>query len=638
MIENPQPAALIFLLMALPGIAAVALALARRVAPAKDLALVIAPGIAVTLALLPLHFVARWLGGLASGLVVSWVPLGALGYGLLLRRGLRRSMRSILGPLRLRRLAIATFVAVAVIAPATLFYDFHDETLYGGHHAMIANLQNGAYPPRFLYAPAYELRYHYGFDLAAAVLTATLRLRVDQAIDVLTLTLWGYTFVLLWFVGERLVGRGAGAFVALVTSFASFVCHAGSLRFFGLSAAFCDFGRGGCANPPFVSYFFQHPWALGVPLFLVAILVYDAMLTTADAARPWSYVLLLLCLSTLFLSQIVLFTTLVLGIAITEGWRLVRERSRSSAYVLATLLLTGLLALRSGGFLAPAPFAAKVGLLGSGFLWAPFSMGGHGAVHARWLVATFGLLLPLGVAGLVRMRRQRMLLSSITVASLGVVDLLTYSRSWDIAKFGTVAALCLGIGTGALLYRLWRGSQRATSRIAVAAALVAVTGPGFAFITEFWSLGATDYVAPYWTLAYPVRDHEAAAISFLRKRGEPSDIIYRRLPQAHSYARWGGLSTVWSDEYADAFGVDHERVDARRADLSILTADFVQRLAKWGVRWVVVDDTDPFVGEQLESAARTGKSELVTSFGDIRVYALRGRDAEAGGGLGSPHR
>ena len=76
----------------------------------------------------------------------------------------------------------------------------------------------------------------------------------------------------------------------------------------------------------------------------------------------------------------------------------------------------------------------------------------------------------------------------------------------------------LGVGSGALLYRLWRGSERISARVAIVAAVVAVSGPGFAFITEFWSLGATDYIKPYWTLAYPVQDNEAAAIAFSRRQ------------------------------------------------------------------------------------------------------------------------
>jgi hypothetical protein len=57
-----------------------------------------------------------------------------------------------------------------MIAPR-LFCNFWDEDFIGGHHAMIAQVQNGAYPPRYLYAPWLPLRYHYAFDLAAAIVT-----------------------------------------------------------------------------------------------------------------------------------------------------------------------------------------------------------------------------------------------------------------------------------------------------------------------------------------------------------------------------------------------------------------------------------------------------------------------------------
>ena len=84
MIENPQSAApRSLLLLVVPGIVAVALALTRRISPTHDVSVVIAPGVAVALALLPLHFVARWLGSFTSGLVLSWLLLGSIGYVLL---------------------------------------------------------------------------------------------------------------------------------------------------------------------------------------------------------------------------------------------------------------------------------------------------------------------------------------------------------------------------------------------------------------------------------------------------------------------------------------------------------------------------------------------------------------------------
>jgi len=56
------------------------------------------------------------------------------------------------------------------------------------------------------------LRYHYGFDLAAAIVTGLLRIRVDQAVDLLTLALWPLMFLLLWRLGEHFGGSKGGPF------------------------------------------------------------------------------------------------------------------------------------------------------------------------------------------------------------------------------------------------------------------------------------------------------------------------------------------------------------------------------------------------------------------------------------------
>ena len=118
-----------------------------------------------------------------------------------------------------RRLAIAGLATIPIILP-TILLNFHDETYFNQHHAIIAHLQNGAYPPRYLYEPGSLLRYHYGFDLAAAIVTGLLRIRVDQAIDLLTLALWPLMFLLLWRLGEHFGGAKAGLFVSLMVCFA----------------------------------------------------------------------------------------------------------------------------------------------------------------------------------------------------------------------------------------------------------------------------------------------------------------------------------------------------------------------------------------------------------------------------------
>ena len=111
------------------------------------------------------------------------------------------------------------------------------------------------------------LRYHYAFDLAGAIVTGLLRVRLDQAIDLLTLVLWPCMFLLLWRVGEHIGGGRAGLFVALT------VCFSG-----GFLGSQTVSGCGQCTVnelqivPPFISYFFQHPWSIGAPIFCLIIL------------------------------------------------------------------------------------------------------------------------------------------------------------------------------------------------------------------------------------------------------------------------------------------------------------------------------------------------------------------------------
>ena len=56
-----------------------------------------------------------------------------------------------------RRLAIAELATIPIILPIILL-NFHDETYFNQHHAIIVHLRNGAYPPRYLYEPSSLLR------------------------------------------------------------------------------------------------------------------------------------------------------------------------------------------------------------------------------------------------------------------------------------------------------------------------------------------------------------------------------------------------------------------------------------------------------------------------------------------------
>jgi hypothetical protein len=142
--------------------------------------------------LLPTHILALAFGSLSIGLSIAWSLIGAAGYVLILRgqRG-NRPAPLIERSAWTKRLGIAALSMMPIVLP-TILLNFHDEAYFNEHFAMIAHLQNGTYPPRYLYEPSLPLRYHYGFDIAGAIVTGLLRVRLDHAVDLLTLALWSF--------------------------------------------------------------------------------------------------------------------------------------------------------------------------------------------------------------------------------------------------------------------------------------------------------------------------------------------------------------------------------------------------------------------------------------------------------------
>jgi hypothetical protein len=179
---------------------------------------------------------------------------------------------------------LGMIAAVAVIAPAALLFDFHDELYFNGHMSIAAELQNGVYPPRHLSFPDFPLRYHYGFDLLVACLTALFRLSIERAIDAAILGLFALTFCLFWMLGERLLDRRRAwitPVLVLLGGGLPFGCpHPGPSIVTNVVVE-CKVGES-VVNAPVISYFFQHPWSLGLPLAVSAILIFGER----DAPRP----------------------------------------------------------------------------------------------------------------------------------------------------------------------------------------------------------------------------------------------------------------------------------------------------------------------------------------------------------------
>jgi len=274
MLDNPLPTLLVGLTLLLPGIWLLGWRAARSLFEQGVAALATALSLALAAWLLLTHAFALLSGSFAVGLAVSTSSLGLLGYWTARRpHGSSLSWRDRPSSL-FWCLALSLTVPVAIMAWR---WDFHDETSQNGHIAIVASILN-AYPPRNLSFPQYPLQYHYGFDLLCATLVGLFRLSAVRAIDAATVLLWVHALLGLWLLGERIVGRGHGITVALLAGLGAglpFTCaeSLASASPFGTHVlAGCV--RGGLLlNPPLVSYFFQHPWSLGLPLALSCLLI-----------------------------------------------------------------------------------------------------------------------------------------------------------------------------------------------------------------------------------------------------------------------------------------------------------------------------------------------------------------------------
>jgi hypothetical protein len=628
MIENPQPLWLPILLFALPGIGILAYALNRALFPPDERPLCTIPAVAIVLGLLPTHVLALASGSLSFGLAAAWSMLGAGGYLWIARRW--RGFGAFLSVAHAglaRRLGIAALATVPIVLP-TVLANFYDEGHFNGHDAIIAHLQNGVYPPRYLYDPSLPLRYHYAFDLAGAIVTGLIRLRLDQAIDLLTLALWPCMFLLLWRVGEHVGGRRAGLFVALA------VCFAGGwplLTLFGPCVLYAL--NGSRINPPFILYYFQHPWSLGVPLFCLVVLQRAALPRLGN--QTLGMAALVLSLVMLSLAEVVLFVMTVAALGLAEAWRFIRRQDRIAGIVLLALAVSVLGAKLIGGFFVSGPFPPAGGIFGSGFSLNNLSDWDAPLGQLQWNLASFGILLVLGFIGLLWARQAKGFLMILSVLSLIIVNALRYEYSWDIVKFGTAGFITLAIGAGVALSNLAGWTRRRGWRTLYALLIVAVAGQGvpYLFLVLYANYNpkgrepfSMQMIRPYFSAAYPVHPDDARAVNFLRNHMSSTEILYRAEGKSEPYAIWGGLPTQHSmyverDHNNDEYGLGEKKLEARR-DLARISPDWLHRLVAQHVTWIVADADDAEIGAAVASPEGGQQPMLVVQFGKVRVFHI----------------
>ena len=383
-----------------------------------------------------------------------------------------------------------------------------------------------------------------------------------------------------WAIGERLIGPRWGLATATVVLFG------GGMPVFSMAPSLVWRLTGHSSvggfdlNPPIVSYFFQHPWTLGFPLAFATILVVGQR----DAATRWTRLGTIgILLVTLSFCQVVLFLCLAGALLANEmvaeakagGWK---------ASLMPLLPFAGvvLVASRLRGFFVESPATAAEAMLE----FRPFAMGGSLEGWASWHLQTFGLLLPLGVAGLFLLARERLLLALLLAGSLVVLNTFQYRFSWDVVKFATVASLALALGAAAspptpvpassAVPRYH--SRQSRHRRAVGCRLLL-----FPAVVGFYGKG-TKFKRPV-TLA----PDDELAVDWLRRNVRAGEIVYRKSPASLGYAQWGGLPQLIRDADAYHFGVPRSLIKERMEFVRTPVHDRDREaLLRQRVRWLVL--------------------------------------------------
>ncbi|MEM7411792.1 MAG: hypothetical protein AAF430_16295 [Myxococcota bacterium] len=577
------------------------------------------PGLALAFWLVGCHTIGYASGSFRWGLWLGTTLPALLGCALYAASWRGRRPERILPRLTLdadtRWMLLGAGVTTALVSPFAFGWMFHDEVYLQGHQAIAAQIQNGIYPPRNLSFGEVELRYHYGFNTWTAAIGAVLRVPIPLAIDLATLVSWFLCWCLVWRLGQRLAGVRLGAVAAPLVLFS------------GGIPALCDTAVPDCTycpgvswcgvdgaliNPPVLSYFFQHPWTLGLPLGLTAVLLYGSRPRVTAAYFVATGGLLL----ALAWSQFVFFLCTLGALWAAEAWTRAPDRGR--AWWGATSTAGIVLALAS---VTGAWFARGAGE-GLGVVFSPGVTETAGGT-LRWLLATHGVVLLGGWSGFRHHPDRSAPVAIWVLGSLAVVMLFAHAHTWDIVKFSLVAQLGLTLGLGVTLVH-WVNTSRERWRVMAAAAVCLLcVGSSLSFGWALFQAGDTELRFPRH--AKVLSEHDAAAVSWLRPRVAPGELVVRTaLDAALGYAQWGGLPQVWMDGQlarVRAFGITTDRIAQRQRLLVSWPAQMAPYAAE-SVRWLVLGPNDARLLAHTRAWEAEGRARERARFGALRVFEI----------------
>jgi hypothetical protein len=602
-------------MLALPGVFLLGWRLTGWLGSQAQARYLLAPAAAMAAFVTAVGIVGRATASFVVGLSVGTLALSLVG---MTWTGMRRAPDAPAGSPSAStvRMLLTGLVAVLPIAFLTLKGDFFDDFNAIGHRSLIAQFQNDVFPPRHQVFPEYPFRYHYGFNIVAAALTALPRLSVSWAIDVLVIAGFLWSWCLAWTLGERLARSQEGAWTALASlygggAFFWFIWHSGWAAQGPVGIVI----GGNRINFPVIMYYFQKPFALGFVLALAILLV----ASYTPPPRGWERSLLLaVLLAGLYLVQEALFVTV--GLSLTAQELLADRKPRA----VLPLLLAIPMAVLTGGMLFSSMPADQAGLLRFRF-WPAQDPAGVLA----WYALTSGLLLPLGLLGLLVMSRLRPFFLLLMAGSFGAPLFVDNPHSWDIVKLATVGQLAAGVAAGSALAWL---AEKATAwrRAALAAAVILLVASPVGYLA-FW---IREMVRPTPEIGQqlaaqrdlPRVDDWEKLLSWLRARVPFEGTVYAMNPRLSQMILLVGLNGAGPARWNDLqFGVPQPRIDRRNALLDERPPD-PRRWIREGVTWFVIGPGEP-MGDTVRKWEAAGQARRVYAAGPWEVYRLDGEPA-----------
>lgn len=587
---------------------------------------ILAPAVGIAIWIVLLHCCSLICGTIVWGTVAADVVL-IVWLGLYLHSS-GRTIRELISDKVTGKLPrifwLTVIISTGLVAPGILRFNLHDETLPLGHMSIIAQMQNGVYPPHHLQFPTDELRYHYGFDLLGCWVTAVFRLRIDRAIDLVTIASWFYSSALLWYFGDRFFKkhRLTGSVTVFVVLFGGGLpwlwgtCATLSETLFSL----CSHPSGGM-NPPLISFFMQHPWTVGIPLAVAILSLLPRIL--AGELRTTNLVALSFLLLALAVSQMVLFlsitATITICCAAPAAWGGMRASRPMRFRILLALAGVAWLASNLHCMFLPPYDQGSVGIILRDFSRTP------PALLAWWDFCNFGMLLLLGIAALLLSRSPlRLPLVILSFGSLAIFNTFEYRYSWDICKFGAQASFGLGLLASLAVAEISASAKGRLQGILIGVLLIMAThaGIGYAVALSFRITGSRYDSSFFAELPVPTLS-DVKAIRWLRDNLPPDELLYLPEPLVTVYSIWGGIPTPWLGVMERSLTFSYATIHFRRRLMDSRPSE-AALYRQQGISWFLVENGDSHMKEITEEWIKNGEALLVTRISYFDIVRLKG--------------